>query len=124
MTPDAARTIVRTNATVIAALAVRRGEADAMICGVEGRYMAHLKHIRDVIGLAPGIGDFSALSLVITAKGIYFLADTQVRPDPQRGGDRRDGGAGGRPCAPLRDRAEDRAALPFRFRQLRDRLRP
>ena len=42
----------------------------------------HLKNIRDVIGLAPGIGDFSALSLVITARGIYFLADTQVRPDP------------------------------------------
>jgi malate dehydrogenase (oxaloacetate-decarboxylating)(NADP+) len=82
VTPDTARTIVRTNATVIAALAVRRGEADAMICGVEGRYMAHLKNIRDVIGLAPGIGDFSALSLVIAAKGIYFLADTQVRPDP------------------------------------------
>ena len=82
VTPDAARTIVRTNATVIAAVTVRRGEADAMICGVEGRYMAHLKNIRDVIGLAPGIADFSALSLVITAKGIYFLADTQVRPDP------------------------------------------
>ena len=39
VTPDAARTMVRTNATVIAALAVIRGEADAMICGVEGRYM-------------------------------------------------------------------------------------
>ncbi len=35
--PDAARTLVRTNATVIAALAVQRGEADAMLCGVEGR---------------------------------------------------------------------------------------
>jgi malate dehydrogenase (oxaloacetate-decarboxylating)(NADP+) len=82
ITPDAARTIVRTNATVIAALSVRRGEADAMICGVEGRYMAHLKNIRDIIGLAPGVSDFAALSLVIAAKGIYFIADTQVRPDP------------------------------------------
>src|SRR6478736_5907528 len=33
VTPEAARTVVRTNATVIAALAVVRGEADAMICG-------------------------------------------------------------------------------------------
>ena len=41
ITPDAARTIVRTNATVIAALAVRMKLADAMICGLEGRYMAH-----------------------------------------------------------------------------------
>lgn len=82
VTPDAARTIVRTNSTVIAALGVRLGLADAMICGVEGRYSAHLKNIRDVIGLAPGIRDFSALSLVITAKGAYFLADTQVASDP------------------------------------------
>jgi malate dehydrogenase (oxaloacetate-decarboxylating)(NADP+) len=83
ITPHAARTIVRTNATVIAALALRLGFADAMICGLEGRYMAHLKNIRDVIGLAPGVRDYAALSLVLTAKGAHFLADTQVTPDPQ-----------------------------------------
>ncbi len=82
VTPDAARTVVRTNNTVIAALAVIRGEADAMICGVEGQYMAHLKTIRDIVGLAPGACDFAALSLVITSRGVYFIADTQVRPDP------------------------------------------
>ncbi|HWV53990.1 NADP-dependent malic enzyme [Pseudorhodoplanes sp.] len=82
ITPDAARTIVRTNATVIAALSVRLKIADAMICGLEGRYMAHLKSIRDVIGLAPGVNEFAALSLVITNKGAYFLADTQVTPEP------------------------------------------
>jgi malate dehydrogenase (oxaloacetate-decarboxylating)(NADP+) len=82
VTPHAARTIVRTNATVIAALAVRLGLADAMICGLEGRYMAHLKNIRDVIGLAPGMRDFAALSLVLTGKGAHFIADTQVAPDP------------------------------------------
>ena len=82
VTPDAARTLVRTNATVIAAVAVRRGEADAMICGVEGRFMSHLRHIRDIIGFRPNVGEFAALSLVITAKGAYFLADTQVRPEP------------------------------------------
>ena len=38
VTPDLARTIVRTNSTVIAALSVLRGDADAMICGLEGRY--------------------------------------------------------------------------------------
>jgi malate dehydrogenase (oxaloacetate-decarboxylating)(NADP+) len=82
VTPDAARTAVRTNATVIAALTLRRGEADAMICGVEGRYMRHLNYIRDIIGLAPGMRDFAALSLVITGKGVYFLADTQVTAEP------------------------------------------
>ncbi len=82
VTPDAARTVVRTNATVIAALAVVRGEADAMICGVEGRYMSHLRHVREIVGFLPGVSDFAALALMITSKGAYFIADTQVRPNP------------------------------------------
>jgi malate dehydrogenase (oxaloacetate-decarboxylating)(NADP+) len=67
---------------VIAALAVIRGEADAMICGVEGRYMSHLRHVREIIGFLPGVSDFAALSLMITSKGAHFIADTQVRPNP------------------------------------------
>jgi malate dehydrogenase (oxaloacetate-decarboxylating)(NADP+) len=82
VTPDAARTMVRTNATVIAALAVSRGEADAMICGVEGGYRSHLRHVREIIGFRPGVSDFAALALLISSKGAYFIADTQVRPDP------------------------------------------
>jgi malate dehydrogenase (oxaloacetate-decarboxylating)(NADP+) len=82
VTPDAARTAVRTNATVIAALAVSRGEADAMICGVEGGYMSHLRHVREIIGFRPGVSDYAALALLITRKGSYFIADTQVRPNP------------------------------------------
>ncbi len=82
VTPDAARTLVRTNATVIAALALKQGLADAMICGVEGRYMGHLTHIRDIIGLADGAETFAALTTVITAKGVYFLADTHINADP------------------------------------------
>ena len=82
ITPDAARTLARTNSTVIAALALRKGEADAMICGVEGRFLSHLQHIRDIIGYSPGVRDFAALSLLVTSKGHYFLADTRVRLDP------------------------------------------
>ncbi|MBV1705127.1 MAG: NADP-dependent malic enzyme, partial [Hyphomicrobiales bacterium] len=70
------------NTTVIAALAVARGDADAMLCGLEGRYRSRVKHLGDIIGLAPGAKEFSALSLVITAKGAFFIADTQVRLDP------------------------------------------
>jgi malate dehydrogenase (oxaloacetate-decarboxylating)(NADP+) len=82
VTPDAARTVMRTNATVIATCMVRAGDADAAVCGVEGGFMGHLRHIRDILGCAPGVGDFAALSLVITSKGHFFLADTQVRCDP------------------------------------------
>ncbi|MBR0713801.1 NADP-dependent malic enzyme [Bradyrhizobium liaoningense] len=82
VTPEGARTVVRTNNTVIAALAVMRGEADAMLCGVEGRYMSHLRHVREIIGFCPGIHEYAALALMITAKGAHFIADTQVRPNP------------------------------------------
>jgi malate dehydrogenase (oxaloacetate-decarboxylating)(NADP+) len=82
VTPDAARTVVRTNNTVIAALSVMRGEADAMICGVEGRYMSHLRHVREIVGCCDGISEFAALALLITSKGAYFIADTEVRSNP------------------------------------------
>ncbi|MGN6487530.1 MAG: NADP-dependent malic enzyme [Devosia sp.] len=82
VTPDTARTIVRTNTTVIAALAVKRGEADAMLCGLEGRYIKHVRDIRSIIGLQDGIQDVSALSMLIMQRGAFFLADTYVNMDP------------------------------------------
>ena len=83
ITPDAARSVVRTNSTVIAAIAVKRGDADAMLCGLEGRFSSRLRHIRDVLGLAQGVRDFAAMSLMITNKGsFFFLADTYVRAEP------------------------------------------
>ncbi|MEE9586620.1 MAG: NADP-dependent malic enzyme [Hyphomicrobiaceae bacterium] len=82
ITPESAQTAVRTRTTVIAAVAVRRGDADAMICGLHGRFTRHLQHIDEVIGMAPGVRDFSTLSLVILSKGAYFLADTYVSVDP------------------------------------------
>ena len=82
MTPEAARTLVRTNATVIGAVALQRGDADAMICGLEGRFQTRLRLVRDIVGLAPGVTELSALSLLITQRGNYFFADTHVRQDP------------------------------------------
>ena len=82
MSPERARTAVRTNNTVIAALAVHLGDADAMLCGVEGRYSWHLEHLGNIIGLAEDAHDYSALSLLILPSGTFFLADTYVSPDP------------------------------------------
>jgi len=78
VSPDDARTAVRTNATVIAALMVKRAEADVMIAGTTGVYERHLKPVLDIIGLAPGVGRAAALSMVITQKGTFFLVDTHV----------------------------------------------
>ena len=82
ITPDAARSLVRTSTTVIAAIAVVRGDADAMICGLEGRFQSKLRLIRDIIGISAGVRDLSAMTLVITPKGNFFLADTHVRVEP------------------------------------------
>ncbi len=82
VTPSVARTVVRTSPTVIGALALHRGEVDALICGLEGRFTSRLKHIRDIVGLAPGVKELSAMSLVIASTGVFFLADTHVRYDP------------------------------------------
>jgi malate dehydrogenase (oxaloacetate-decarboxylating)(NADP+) len=82
ITPKAARTLVRTNSTVIAAIAVKRGDADAMICGLDGRFHPRLRYIKDIIGLVPGATDLSAMCLMITNKGAFFIADTHVRRDP------------------------------------------
>jgi|TARA_R110002126_G_scaffold76017_3_gene189757 malate dehydrogenase (oxaloacetate-decarboxylating)(NADP+) len=82
VTPDTARQVVRTNPTVIGALAVRRGEADGLICGLQGRFIRHVRDIRSVIGLQDGVSDVSALSMLIMPRGAFFLADTYVNIDP------------------------------------------
>jgi malate dehydrogenase (oxaloacetate-decarboxylating)(NADP+) len=82
VSPDSARTVVRTRNTVIACLMVRRGEADAMICGTIGKYDRHLRHVLDVIGLKPEVRVPSAMNLLILSNGTYFLCDTYVTPEP------------------------------------------
>ena len=74
--------MIRTNTTAIAAIAVCRGDADAMLCGLEGRFHRHLDVVRSVIGLAPQAHDFSTVSMVIIKRGYYFFADTYVTPEP------------------------------------------
>jgi len=82
VTPDTARTIVRTNTTVIGALAVQRGEADALICGLQGRFIKHVRDISSIIGLNDGVSEPSALSMLIMGRGAFFFADTYVSMDP------------------------------------------
>jgi malate dehydrogenase (oxaloacetate-decarboxylating)(NADP+) len=82
VSPDLARTLVRTRNTVIAALMLRRAEAEAMICGTVGRFDAHLQSVQDVIGIRRGVRQFSALNAVILPRGTFFICDTQVMADP------------------------------------------
>ena len=82
ISPEAARTAVRTDATVIACLALKRGDADACICGLEGRYPRHLRHVAQIIGKADGVVDFSAMSLLINQRSATFFCDTYVSKLP------------------------------------------
>jgi malate dehydrogenase (oxaloacetate-decarboxylating)(NADP+) len=82
VTPAIAKTIVRTNTTVIGALMVKRGDADSMICGTIGLYKEHVKHVIDIIGLKPGVETPAAMNALLVAKGTYFFCDTQINPNP------------------------------------------
>ncbi|HET8701025.1 MAG TPA: phosphate acyltransferase [Nitrococcus sp.] len=82
VTPDRARAVVRTRNTVIAALMVRRGEADAMLAGMIGRYHRHIGYVDQVLGKRPGVRDLAAMSVIISPKGTLFLCDTYVKEDP------------------------------------------
>lgn len=81
VTPALAQAIVRTNTTAIAAIAVRRGDADSMICGCFGQYLWHLKYVQEVLG-TDGLHPVGALSLMLMPTGPLFIADTQVNAVP------------------------------------------
>ncbi|MEP2944204.1 MAG: NADP-dependent malic enzyme [Hyphomicrobiales bacterium] len=82
ITPAAAKNLVRTNTSVIGALAVKRNDADALICGLEGRFSRHLRVFHWVLGLENDVSDFSALSLLLNQQGAFFFTDTYVTEDP------------------------------------------
>jgi len=82
ITPEAARTIVRTNTTAIGALALIRNDADALLCGLEGQFRTNFRVIRDIIGLRPGSHAYSAMSLLISSGATTFLTDTYVNENP------------------------------------------
>ncbi|MEZ5851700.1 MAG: NADP-dependent malic enzyme [Hyphomicrobiaceae bacterium] len=82
VSPSHARRVVRNGSTVIAGLLLRRGDADAMICGAVGRYLTQLRHVSQVIGKADQARGFAALSALILPTGPLFIADTYVSYDP------------------------------------------
>ncbi|MGF1476940.1 MAG: NADP-dependent malic enzyme [Geminicoccaceae bacterium] len=82
VTPDGAKTMVRTNNTVIAALAVHRADADAMIAGPIGRFDAHLAHVCAVLGLREDMSDSSTVHALVLDRGPLFMTDTYVSLQP------------------------------------------
>ena len=77
-----ARTVVRTSNSAIAALMLRRGEADTMLAGPVGTFRDNLRHVVDIVGLRHGVHSAAALQMLVLAKGTYFMTDTNVTYDP------------------------------------------
>ncbi len=82
VTPAAAKNLMRSRPTLIAAVMVARGEADALITGLVGRFHKKLGYVRSVIPLDPGVQSTSAMTGVINNQGAYFFLDTHVQDDP------------------------------------------
>jgi len=80
--PAEARDHLRNSSTALAAVLLRTGEADAMICGTVGRYLRHLDQVELVIGRAQGVRHLAAMNGVVLQSGALFLSDTHVQVDP------------------------------------------
>src|SRR6185369_2684300 len=76
VSPASARTEMRSRATLLAAMLLRMGRADAMLCGTVGRYADHLKPVHEVIGLREGANTLAAMQLVILPERQLFICDT------------------------------------------------
>jgi malate dehydrogenase (oxaloacetate-decarboxylating)(NADP+) len=85
VTPEMAKQALRSDATLIGAMLLRRGEVDAMLCGTLGRHAQHLKHVEDVIGLKSRAHCFAAMNLLLLPRHTLFVCDTYVNEEPDAG---------------------------------------
>ena len=82
VTPEMAKATVRRSNTTIAALMVHLGDADALLCGLVGRFDGHFAHLREVCGQRPGSHGFATVNALLLDKHTLFIADTSVNDDP------------------------------------------
>jgi malate dehydrogenase (oxaloacetate-decarboxylating)(NADP+) len=82
VTQTLAREAMRNRSTLIAAMLLRRGDVDSMLCGTSGAFCDHLNYVRQVIGLREGVHTFGTMNLVILGGRQIFICDTYVNHDP------------------------------------------
>ncbi len=80
VTPDIARAVMRTNTTAIAAVMVHRGEADSMICGTFGQFVASELCAAGARPRRPASGRRAEPD--DPRRRPLFVADTQVNAEP------------------------------------------
>ncbi len=82
VTPELAKAKMRRDTTLIGAMLLRRGDADALVCGTFGTYEYHLEQVRNVIGLKPGAKLFAAMNMLLLSKRMLVVTDTYVNENP------------------------------------------
>jgi malate dehydrogenase (oxaloacetate-decarboxylating)(NADP+) len=82
VTPEFAKLDMRRRLTLIGAMLMHRGAADAMLCGILGRYHSHLRFVDQVIGKRPGVKQYAAMNMLLLPKRTVFICDTYVSFDP------------------------------------------
>lgn len=82
VTPGGAKHIVRNRNTILAALMVKQGDADAMIAGVSGGFTRSLGNILNVIDKAEGIRQASTLVAHLLPAQTVFICDAHVTKNP------------------------------------------
>jgi len=82
VTPGGAKHIVRNRHTILSALMVKQGHADAMIAGVVGGFTRSLGNIIDVIGKAKGIDQASTIVAHVLPTQTVFICDAHVTKNP------------------------------------------
>jgi len=82
ITPESAKREMRRHNTLIAAMLVRKGAADAMLCGTVSLPHRHLRYINEVIGRRPGVNVYAAMNILLLPKHALFICDTHVNLDP------------------------------------------
>ena len=79
---SAAKTVMRTNTTVIGACMLAMNQADALLCGTIGRFDHHLQQIIDIIGPTSADRKISSMSILFLPEGPLFIADAFIEVDP------------------------------------------
>jgi len=82
ITPEIAKIDMRRQPTVIGAMLMHMGQADAMVCGILGNYPAHLRVVDRVIGKRAGVKHYAAMNLLLLPERTVFICDTYVNFDP------------------------------------------
>jgi malate dehydrogenase (oxaloacetate-decarboxylating)(NADP+) len=82
VTAQYAKLEMRRRTTLIAAMLLKKGEADGLICGTISATARHLHYIDQVIGRSAGVNVYGAMSGLILPGRQVFIADTHVNLDP------------------------------------------